>query len=121
MCSKFIKSVLWIGTKFLLIFGAVTYFVDVGSDVSFSVRLFQNCHINYAIASICMMVFSVFLSMLVPHINMEEDLPRDCQDCFKFCGTGFGYIFNYLRLTMKELFFNNLSEEEKRYVTNSNP
>ena len=111
MCSKFIKGILWFGTKCLIIFGTVTYFVDVGSDVSFSVRLYQNCHTKYAIASICIMAFSVLFSTIFPHLNMTHIFRF--RKCF---ASGCGYLIYYLGLNMKELFYNNLKNREKAYV-----
>ena len=60
---------LWIGTKLLIIVGTFMYFFDVGSDISFSVQLFNNCHVGYGAAAISIIVVAVIFSMVFPFLN----------------------------------------------------
>ena len=101
-------------TKLLVIVGTVTYLYDVGSDISFSVRLYENCHVNYCIAAISIIVLAVILSCIFPaaYANIEENR----------CLEGPGYLLKYLRLNLKNLMYcgkgDILTTEEKEFVHN---
>ena len=66
MCSNnsFFKKLFWIGTKLLILSGIVSFLADVGTDVSFSVQLFSNCHYKTGIA-LLFIIFGAVISSLV--------------------------------------------------------
>ena len=99
-----------IGTKLWIIVGTVMYLYDVGSDISFSVQLSLNCHVNYCIAAISIIVLAVLLSCIFPvaYANINENCWLE----------GPGYLLKYLTLNFKDLRGGKLSTEEKEFVHN---
>ena len=115
MCSnsnisdKIFKTLLWIGTKMLIVLGTFSFLVDVGTDVSFSVQLFSNCHVKTGIASICVILVAIIFSMMFPTLyarNKEES-------CWLQCA---GYVVKFLHLSWKEFIGNDLGVEENMYL-----
>ena len=108
------ERLFWIVTKLLIIVGTVMYFYDVGSDISFSVQLYLNCHVNYCIAAISIIALAVLLSCIFPaaYANIDKNL------CFE----GPGYLLKYLTLNLTNLMYcgegDILSTEEKEFVHN---
>ena len=112
-CATIFKKLFWIGTKFLLVFGAVSFLVDVGTDVSFSVQLFNNCHVKTGIASLCVILIAMLYSMLLPMSTSEL---AGQQGRSKICFECSGYLIKYLQLNWKEFIRNELDDDEKKYV-----
>ena len=112
MCLKLFGKVLWIGTKLLIIVGTFMYFFDVGSDISFSVQLFNNCHVGYGAAAISIIVVAVIFSMVFPYVSsqVEENWGENCRSGM------LGYLLTYLKLNWRELTNDDLDDEEKIYV-----
>ena len=124
-CATIFKKLFWIGTKFLLVFGTVSFLVDVGTDVSFSVQLFNNCHVKTGIASLCVILVAMLLSMFLP-METANLAPADpdsypgwdemCVRVSDVCLQCSGYLIKYLQLNWQEFIGNELDDDEKVYV-----
>ena len=77
------------------------YFFDVGSDISFSVQLFNNCHVGYGSAAISIMIVAVLFSCFFPLASAGTDENVYLEAC--------GYLLNYIRLNWRELIGHELS------------
>ena len=108
MCLRLFETLFWIGTKLLIIVGTLLYLFDIGSDISFSVQLFLNCHVNYGAAAITIIVIAYLFSSFFPCVsaNIEENC------CLASCG----FLLNYFRLNWGDLTGNELNNDEKVYV-----
>ena len=115
MCSKLLGCLFWIGSKLLIIVGTLMYFFDVGSDISFSVQLFLNCHVGYGMASIIIMVVTVVFSSLFPAVSAYLIRDSTYEKPNGYLET-FGYFLNYFRLNLKEFFGNEHTKAEKMYI-----
>ena len=95
--------------------GTFVYFFDVGSDISFSVQLFLNCHVGYGMASIIIMVVTVVFSSLFPAVSaylIRDSTYEKPNGYLETCG----YFLNYFRLNFKEFFGNEHTKAEKMYI-----
>ena len=63
MCSEIFSKIFWIGSKILIVFGALSYLFDIGSDVLFSIQLYISCHVSTGTASICIFLASISFSI----------------------------------------------------------
>ena len=94
MCLKFLKDIVSIGKKVLIVLGACLYFFDLGSDTATTIQLFSNCHTNYGIASICIIIGSLLVSIFIPSSILklrEEQL--DCSS-LKFWLHSLGFMIS---------------------------
>ena len=107
-CMK-LRPLFWIGTKLLIVFGTLSFLADVGTDVSFSVQLFSNCHVKTGIASLCFILISTYLSMIIPSLTAKKPEER-----------GFdpdpGCLLKYLILNWKEFKGDELDVSDKKYM-----
>ena len=101
MCSEIFSKIFWIGSKILIVFGALSYLFDIGSDVLFSIQLYISCHVSTGTASICIFLASISFSIFFASNSAWYD---------------FWYLPKFLKLFFKELTGAKLNDEEKKFI-----